>query len=161
MYKELVPLYETWNEKRLQQRKRQRNVGGGQKHRLSLKDRLLLVLMFYRTYTTKGFLGFLFWLDETNVSRNIKQIELLLIQIFRIPEKKIKLEDDEIQTLFFDASEQPKERPTKRQKRDYSGKKKRHTTKFQVAVVRKRKSFSRKSQQRKSPYCSYYESTPR
>ena len=39
----------------------------------------------------------------------------------------------------MDATEQPVNRPMRRQRRSYSGKKKRHTVKHQVVVTRKRK----------------------
>ena len=104
-----------------------------------MENRLLLLLMYYRTYTTYAFLGFIFHIDESNVGRNFQPLEPLLAQIFRIPERRIKLSEDEIAELFFDGSEQSTERPTKKQKRFYSGKKKTHTKKFQVSVVKKKK----------------------
>jgi len=149
IYREIEPRYESWNEGRLRQRQRQRKIGGGNSFSLSIKDRFLLLLVFYRTYSTYAFLGFLFGLDESNVGRNIKPLEPLLAGIFRIPEKKIEMEADEIEKLFFDASEQAKERPQKKQKRDYSGKKKQHTCKYQIVVVRKRKKTIRSPQKRK------------
>ena len=65
--RKLEPLYREMNEKRLNQRKRQRQIGGGNQHRLCLGDRLLLLLIYYRTYTTYAFLSFVFNLDESNV----------------------------------------------------------------------------------------------
>ncbi len=149
IYRQLEPLYESWNKKRLNQRKRQRKTGGGNQFHLGLKDRLLLLLLFYRTYATYVFLGFLFGLDESNVGRNFRPLEPLLAGIFRIPEKRIELEEDEIRKIFFDATEQNRERPKKRQKRDYSGKKKQHTNKYQIVVVRKRKKTNKLAQKRK------------
>ena len=71
-------------------------------------------------------------------------LEPLLAGIFRIPERKVELQPDEIQEAFFDATERPTRRPKKRQRRYYSGKKKRHTLKNQVVVVRKRKKAGRR-----------------
>ena len=59
--------------------------------------------------------------------------------IFRIPEKKLRIEPEEIAEVFVDGTEQPINRPKKKQRRSYSGKKKRHTIKHQVIVVRKKK----------------------
>lgn len=56
---------------------------------------------------------------------------------------------DEILKLFFDGTEQPTNRPKKGQRKWYSGKKKRHTIKHQVAVVRKKKKTGRGRQKRK------------
>jgi len=134
----------------LLRRNRQRKIGGGNKHKLCLKDRLLLLLVYYRTYQTYAFLSFVFGIDESSVGRNIKSLEPLLAQIFRIPERKIEITDEEFEKIFFDGSEQARERPTKKQKKFYSGKKKQHTTKFQVAVVKKKKKAGvRKHQKRK------------
>src|SRR5438270_3350603 len=50
---------------------RKRKPGGGRKHALILADRLLMLLMYYRTYVTHAFLGFLFSIDDSAVGRNI------------------------------------------------------------------------------------------
>jgi hypothetical protein len=75
-------------------------------------------------------------IDDSVVSRRIRQLEPLLAQFFQIPERKIEMSEAEIEQLFFDATEQPIQRPQKKrqQKRYYSGKKKRHTIKHQVVT---------------------------
>ena len=113
-----------------------------------LADRLLMLLMYYRTYTTHALLGFLFGVDQSAVCRNINPLQPLLAGIFRIPERRVELEPDEIRELFFDATERAIPRPSRRQRRFYSGKKKRHTLKHQVVVVRKRKSPGRGGRRR-------------
>lgn len=139
----LEPLFKKWGKERLSKKPRKRKIGGGNKNKLCMEDRLLLLLMYYRTYTTYAFLGFIFHIDESNVGRNFKPLEPLLAQVFRIPERRVMLSENEIAELFFDESEQPTERPTKKQKKFYSGKKKTHTKKFQVSVVKKKKTTSR------------------
>lgn len=136
---ELQPRHAQAELRRKTRRPRQRQPGAGPKHKLTLADRLLMLLMYYRTYTTHAFLGFLFGVDDSAVGRNINPLQPLLAGIFRIPERKVALESDEIRELFFDATERAIPRPSRRQKRFYSGKKKRHTVKHQVVVVRKRK----------------------
>lgn len=128
---------------------RQRKAGAGRKHALDLPDRLLMLLVYYRTYVPHTFLAFLFGLDDSNVSRSNRQLEPLLAGIFRIPERKIELGQEEIRELFFDSTERPTARPVRGQKRFYSGKKKRHTLKTQVVVVRVRKKPGRKPQRRR------------
>jgi len=118
---------------------RQRKAGAGRKHALDLADRLLMLLIYYRTYVPHTFLAFLFGIDDSNVSRSNQQIEPLLAGIFRIPERRIELSQEEIEELFFDSTERPTARPVRGQKRFYSGKKKRHTLKVQVVVTRVRK----------------------
>lgn len=135
---QLKPLYKAWNENRLMKRKRRRKIGGGNQFRLCLGDKLLMTLMYYRLYTTGCFLGFVFGMDESNTGRNRNPIEKLLAQIFRIPEAKIELEENEILAIFYDGTEQPINRPKKGQKKHYSGKKKRHTIKHQIVVAKKK-----------------------
>lgn len=118
---------------------RQRKAGAGRKPTLPLADQLLLLLIYYRTYVPHAFLGFLFGLDDSNVSRSNRRLEPLLAGIFRIPERKVELAPEEIRELFFDSTERPTARPVRGQKRFYSGKKKRHTLKTQVVVTRVRK----------------------
>jgi hypothetical protein len=150
LLEEMNVLYEEWNRKRLGREMRKRIIGGGNQYTLCLGDRLLLLLMYYRTYQTYAFFAFLFGIDESNIGRNFRPLEPLLAQIFRIPERKIEISDEEFTKIFFDGSEQPTERPTKRQKRWYSGKKKQHTRKFQVAVIKQKKKPGRgKTKKRK------------
>jgi hypothetical protein len=135
----LVPRYDQAEARRKDRPGRKRRPGGGRKHTLALADRLLMLLIYYRTYVTHAFLGFLFGIDDSAVGRNINPLQPLLAGIFRIPERRIELAEDEIRELFFDATERPTRRPARGQREFYSGKKKRHTIKTQVVVVRKRK----------------------
>jgi hypothetical protein len=120
---------------------RKRKPGGGRKFALPLSDRLLMLLVYYRTYVTHAVLGFLFGLDQSSVCRNVNPLQPLLAGIFRIPERRIELREGEARELFFDAAEQPTCRPGpgKGQREYYSGKKRRHTIKHQVVVARRRK----------------------
>jgi hypothetical protein len=145
----LKPIYEESNRKRLSWKGRIRKIGGGMQFSLPLEDRLLMLLMYYRTYVTHIFLGFIFGIDDSNVGRNINPLQPMLAKLFRIPERRIALTEDEILKLFFDGTEQPTNRPQKKQRKYYSGKKKRHTMKHQVAVVRKRKKTGKGQKKRK------------
>jgi hypothetical protein len=151
IFLQLKPVYKEWNEQRLARPKRKRKIGGGRPFDLGLEDRLLMLLIYYRTYVTHVFLGFLFRIDDSNVGRNINPLQPLLAKIFRIPERKVEITEDEMIALFFDGTEQPINRPKRGQRKWYSGKKKRHTIKHQVVVARKRKNpgRSRKRQKRK------------
>ncbi len=146
---ELEPRHQQAEAKRKTRRPRQRKPGAGAKHSLDLADRLLMLRMYSCTDTTHVFLGFLFGLDDSNVGRNMNPLQPLLAGLFRIPERRVKLEADEIRELFFDATERPIPRPTRGQKTYHSGKKKRHTVKHQVVVVRKRKTPGRAGQTRR------------
>ena len=128
---------------------RRRRPGAGRKHKLPLSDRLLMLLVYYRTYVPHTFLGFLFGVDDSAVGRNINPLQPLLAGIFRIPERRVELTPGEIRELFFDSTECPTQRPSRRQRRWYSGKKRRHTIKHQVVVVRRRKRPGRRGQPRR------------
>lgn len=132
---QLTPLYEQAEARRKDRPGRKRRPGAGRKHALELGDRLLMLLIYYRTYATHAFLGFLFGVDDSAVGRNINPLQPLLAGIFRIPERRISLDPEDIREIFFDATERPTRRPKKGQREYYSGKKKRHTIKTQVAVV--------------------------
>jgi hypothetical protein len=136
---DLTPRYLRADAKRKDRPDRQRRPGAGRKHALDLADRLLMLLIYYRTYTTRAFLGFLFGVDDSAVGRNINPLQPLLAGIFRIPERRIKLDPEEIRELFFDATERPTRRPEAGQRAYYSGKKRRHTIKNQVVTARRTK----------------------
>lgn len=134
------PLYYRAEEGRLAKLRKERLIArkaDGQ-YKLSLEDRLLMLLMYYRLYTTHALLGFLFQIDDSNVGRNINPLQPLLAKFFKIPERKVNLGGEEITALFLDGTEQRIHRPQgPKQKRWYSGKKKSHTIKHQIIVNQK------------------------
>src|SRR4051812_19808492 len=136
---DLGPRYQHADTRRKDRPGRKRKPGAGRKHALPLADRLLMLLIYYRTYTTHALLGFLFGVDDSAVCRNINPLQPLLAGIFRIPERRVVLDPEDIRELFFDATERPTRRPGVGQREFYSGKKKRHTIKTQVVVVRRTK----------------------
>src|SRR3954452_22797271 len=93
---DLTPGYEQAEARRKDRPGRQRRPGAGRKHALDLADRLLMLLIYYRTYTTHAFLGFLFGIDDSAVGRNINPLQPLLAGIFRIPERRVKLDPEEV-----------------------------------------------------------------
>ena len=60
-----------------------------------------MLLMYYRTYTTHAFLGFLFGIDDSAVGRNINPLQPLLAGIFRIPERKVRMGPEDLREPFF------------------------------------------------------------
>ena len=136
---DLEPVWLARKAKMLARRPRQRKPGAGRKAKLLFTDRLLLTLLYYRTYVTQEFVGFLFGVDKGTVSREVQELGLCMAGVFRIPEKKVRIDPDDLEAVFVDATEQPVHRPKRKQRRSYSGKKKRHTVKHQVVVTRKRK----------------------
>src|SRR3954447_3575665 len=136
---QLQPRYQQADARRKDRPGRRRKPGAGRKHTLPLADRLLMLLVYYRTYVSHAFLGFLFGIDDSAVGRNINPLQPLLAGIFRIPERRVKLDPEDIRELFLDATERPTRRPAEGQREFYSGKRKRHTIKTQVVVVRRAK----------------------
>lgn len=146
---ELDPAWQRDQDRRRTRTPRQRQPGAGHPFALPLADRLLMPPIYYRAYVSHVFLAFLCGIDESTVSRNIRRLEPLLAGLFRTPERKVALTEDEIREAFVDATERPTNRPQRGRKRYYSGKKKRHTIKHQVVVVRKRKRRGRKGEKRR------------
>jgi DDE superfamily endonuclease/Helix-turn-helix of DDE superfamily endonuclease len=157
---QLTPRYEQADARRKDRPGRKRKPGAGPKHKLPLSDRLLMLLIYYRTYVTHAFLGFLFGVDDSAVGRNINPLQPLLAGIFRIPERRVKLDPEDIRELFFDATERPTRRPERGQRAYYSGKKKRHTIKTQVVVVRRTKPPGPGAKPRKLRIAAVCESVP-
>jgi hypothetical protein len=136
---DLEPVLAARKAKAQHRRPRRRKPGAGRKPKLGSDDRLLLVLMYYRVYVTQVVLGGLFGVDAGTACRVIRTVGLAMTGVFRIPERKVRLGADELAAAFVDATEPPTYRPTRGQRRYDSGKKKRHTIKHQVVVVRKKK----------------------
>ena len=157
---QLTPRYERADARRKARPGRKRKPGAGPKHKLPLSDRLLMLLIYYRTYVSHAFLGFLFGLDDSAVGRNINPLQPLLAGIFRIPERRVELDPEDIRELFFDATERPTRRPGRGQREFYSGKKKRHTIKTQVVVARRTKPPGPGAKPRKLRIAAVCESAP-
>ncbi len=157
---DLTPRYLQADAERKGRPDRRRRPGAGRKHALDLADRLLMLLIDDRTDTTHAFLGFLFGVDDSAVGRNINPLQPLLAGIFRIPERKVKLDPEDIRELFFDATERPTRRPAEGQREFYSGKKRRYTIKTQVVVVRRTKPPGPGAKPRKVRIAAVSESVP-
>jgi hypothetical protein len=148
---EIEPLWQEAEIKRLSRPNRQRAIGGGRKYHLrSLEDKMLLVFLFYRMYLNYDFLGILFGFDGTNVGRLIKRMEPVLFKKFKLtPIKRLKkrissfeefkkIYPDLYEVIIGDATEQeiPRPKDKKKRKKYYSGKKKRHTLKTQIFIIK-------------------------
>jgi hypothetical protein len=135
---------------------RQRAVGAGAKHRYELRDRLLMTLFWLRVYTTYEVLGFFYDLNKTNIEDNLKGVLATLQRMTTFTFESPKAQRPKLRSpqavmdafpavrIVIDAKEQRIQRPQSgkdeqgqhqdRQKPYYSGKKKAHTLKNQVAV---------------------------
>ena len=147
--KEIIKRYGKHEIKRLSKRKdsRERSIGAGRHFKLDVKNRFLMLLVYYRLYITYTLAGFLFDLDQSNICRDIQKIESLIRKCVPIPQKMYKV-TKRLRTIedveqyfpgflsFTDCTEQQIPRPNNKEKRKmyYSGKKKRYTVKTQLMV---------------------------
>jgi Transposase DDE domain. len=100
----------------------------------NLKEHLLTLLIYYRCYTTQEFIGMLYGVDDSCVCRSIQRIEPIVAKVIAIKKDRTLTQKD-LETIIIDCTEQPIERPKKRQKRYYSGKKKQHTLKTEIQIT--------------------------
>jgi hypothetical protein len=146
--REIESKYDEHERKRLSNRKRKRDVGAaGRPFKLKLRERFLMLLVYYRLYITFTLSGFLFDLDQSNVYRDISILEPLIKLCVPLPKKLYKRSRrartiDEVEgyfpgfKAFVDSTEQeiPRPKNKRRRKSYYSGKKKKHTVKTQFMV---------------------------
>ncbi len=153
----LKPLWKEIEFNRLFRQNRIRSIGGGRQYRLkTTEDKLLLILLWYRTYTIYELLGWIFNLDGTNIGRMINKVTPLIEKVadynlvsvlknINKKRKKIRNWDEfvnkfpDLAEIIIDATEQRRKRPVnnKKQRNFYSGKKHAHSLKTQIAVTRK------------------------
>lgn len=143
----ILPRFGEAEQQRLSRANRQRAIGGGRQFEVSTRDQILMVVVWLRQYPTHEVLGYLFGVSDSTPSRYIKRILPLLEAAgqdgMRMPRAgrngrpldSLLAETPELAVLI-DSFEQRVQRPQERQEADeyYSGKKKQHTLKNQVAV---------------------------
>ena len=149
----LEPEWKKSERKRLESRKnRKRKVGQGRPYELgSFRNLLLVTVIYLRTHASIELLSLIMRVDKDSIRRPVTRI-LPLVQDRFIPDtsiskgkKRINTLDEllknfpELEDVIFDGSEFPIQRPKHRQKQSYSGKKKRHTKKSQIALDKKTK----------------------
>jgi hypothetical protein len=125
---------------------RQRAVGAGHPFGLGPADQILLTVAWLRVYPTHAVLGYLFGVSESAARRTLGRVLPVLARAgkdtMRMPDPgkharrdlPAVLRDTPGLAVLVDTFEQPTRRPKRRQRAYYSGKKRRHTLKSQVAV---------------------------
>lgn len=127
---------------------RKRKVGQGRPYKGSFATMLLLVLMYLRTSCGGALLATLFDLDEVTM-RSWRRLLLPLLQDRFIPKTIVQgsrkrtndldeflKEYPEINDIIADGVEMKIQRPKRQQRKNYTGKSKRHVKKIVVAVHR-------------------------
>lgn len=91
----------------------------GRPSKLSTEDQVLMTLEYWREYRTYFHIGMSWGLDETNVLRNVKKVENILIKsgMFSVGGKKqVRELDAETEVVVVDVAEHEIERPKKNKK---------------------------------------------
>lgn len=145
---DLLPGFAAAQQQRLARSDRQRASGGGRHADLAARDQILLAVIWLRQYPTNEVLGFLFGISDSSASR-IRARVLPLLEAagrdsMRMPDPGKKrrktldrlLSETPALAVIIDTFEQRVQRPRERKLADehYSGKKKQHTLKTQLAV---------------------------
>jgi hypothetical protein len=151
-FEQLLPQFKDVLVKASLSKKRQRKVGGGRKGAIgNAKSKLFFILFYLKVYPTFDLAGFIFGTDRTRPCRWYKALLPILEETLGrecvLPERKITSIDDfyrkfpEVNDLFIDGTERPIRRPKnpKNQKKNYSGKKKRHTRKNTIWTDKNKK----------------------
>jgi hypothetical protein len=128
--KEIVKRHGRHEIKRLFKRKgsRERSIGAGRHSKLDVKNRFLVLLVYYRLYMTYTLAGFLFDLDQSSICRDIQKLEPLVRKCVSIPQKMHKITKrlhtpEEVEKTFLgflsftDCAEQQIPRPKNKTRR--------------------------------------------
>lgn len=147
LMRDVEKAYPEAEQKRLDRPGRKRGVGAGRPFALHLWDRVLLALMYYRTYLIQDGMTHLFGISQGSISTNISKIAPTIWECLPVPrdvyEKAKKSATIEELNEFFpglvaltDASEQPIQRPKRSDMEEshYSAKAKTHTVKIQYTM---------------------------
>jgi hypothetical protein len=148
LVRDILPRYAAAEHTRLSRPNRKRALGAGHPFRLDPRDQLLLTVVWLRQYPIHEVLAYLFAISDSTVSRYISRTLPLLEaagrDTMRMPDPGKKrrrtldalLADTPDLVIVIDTFEQRVQRPRDRSSADrfYSGKKKQHTLKSQVAV---------------------------
>jgi hypothetical protein len=145
---DLSPRYARAEKKRLNRPNRQRAMGAGHPVHLAVIDQILATILWLRLYPTPEVLGYLFGVSDSTARRAIERMLSLLEQsgrdTLRLPDPgkrhhrqlDVLLKDLPEWMVVVDSFEQRVQRPAARSTADgyYSGKKRQHTLKGQVAI---------------------------
>src|SRR6476619_8619633 len=98
--KEIAKRYDKYELQRLSKRNkdRERNIGAGRSFKIDLKNRFLMLLVYYRLYITHTLSGFLFDLDQSSICRDIQNIESLVRKCLPIPQKIYDISKKKLRT---------------------------------------------------------------
>ena len=73
------------------EKKEKGGIGAGRHFKMDVKNRFLMLLVYYRLYITYTLAGFLFDLDQSSICRDMQKIEPLVRKCVPIPQKIHKI----------------------------------------------------------------------
>lgn len=99
----------------LNERYRTEHLKGGHPPKLSVLDRLVITLSYYRDYRTMENISFDYGVAKSTICECIKWVEGILIKSedFSLPKKRKLVNDVDIEVVLVDATECEIERPKK------------------------------------------------
>jgi hypothetical protein len=100
----------------LEERYEQLHKQGGRPPRLSVLDKLVVTLGYYREYRTMHHIGFDYGVSKSRICDAVKWVEDTLLQdgTFSLPSKRELINPEtDIEIVIVDATEQETERPKK------------------------------------------------
>lgn len=88
---------------------------GGKPLKLSILDKLVIMLCYYREYRTMQHIAFDYNVSKSTICESIKWVEQSLIKsgVFSLPSKRQLYSDVSIEIILLDATEVEIERPKK------------------------------------------------
>lgn len=148
LYRDVTPRVAAAERERLGRPARRRAIGAGRRYGLPGRDRVLLTVVWLRRYPINAVLGFLVGVEETTALRAVQRLLPILaaagLDTMRLPDPgkgqrpdlDALLRDTPGLAVIVDTFEQRVQRPRDRAEADtyYSGKKKQHTLKTQIAI---------------------------
>ena len=151
-FEELLPEFERVLLKHFDREDRKRAIGGGRKGALkTLEHKLFFILFYLKIYPTFDLAGFFFDVDRSKPCKwypvLLGVLEEVLKRKIALPKRKIRSIKEliqafpEVKDLFIDGTERKTQRSkdSKKQKKEYSGKKKAHTRKNTIICDEKKR----------------------
>jgi len=91
---------------------------GGKPLCISVLDKLIITLMYWREYRTYRHIAFDYGVSKSSIGNAVIWVEETLIKsgLFALPSQRILQKDGEIEVVLIDVTEQPIERPKKGRK---------------------------------------------
>ena len=105
---------------------REEHRRGGRPLKLSILDKLVIMLCYYRDYRTMESIAFDYSVSKSTVYESIRWAEESLMKShkFSLPSKRALIDDFNIEVVYIDATECEIERPQKNRKATIPGRKK-------------------------------------